>query len=521
MGPAPAYPPTLWALLERRAQQTPDRVLIEDDRGRRLTARGWRESAERLAAALAGRGVGSGTAVSWQLPTMLESAIVALALSRLGAVQNPIIPILRQREVEFMASQTGARLLITPGVWRDFDYEAMAAEVASRTGCELLRVDPGGLPEGDPSVLPPPPSGEGRPVRFVYYSSGTTALPKGGLHTDASVMASANGEIVSMAIGGGDCVAIPFPYAHIGGMAMTTTALYTGCRLVFVESFDRERTPLELAQHAPTMLGMAVPFFRAYLDAQRRQGSRALFPAVRAFMSGGAPKPPEIHYELKATFGVGTVSGWGLTECPVATSSSAVDDSDEELATTEGRPAPGVELRVVGTGERVLGPGEEGELRVKGPQMIRGYVDGRLDAAAFDEQGYFRTGDLGVTGPRGHVRITGRVKDVVIRNAENISTQEIEDILYSHPKIADAAVIGLPDPRTGERACAVVVLADDAGSLSLADVAAFCRAQHLARHKVPEQLEIVTALPRNSMGKVLKQQLRARWGGQEAQGGRT
>ena len=511
MNPLPPRPPTLWGLLEQRVAATPDRVLVSDEHGRSLTAAEWHRAAEEVAAALAERGVGEGTPVSWQLPTIIESAVVLLALARLGAVQTPVIPILRRREVAFIAGQTGARLLITPSGWRGFDYASMAAEVADEVGCALMTVERGVLARAGPERLPPPPSGEGEPVRFVYYSSGTTAEPKGGKHTDGSAMASANGIIASMAVGPDDCLAVPFPYTHIGGMSFTTTALSTGCRLVFLEAFDPQRSPLVLATHAPTMLGMAVPFFRAYLDAQRRHGPEPLFPHVRAFNCGGAPKPPEIHYELREVFGAGTLSGWGLTEFPIATS-SRLDDTDEERATTEGRPVPGVEIRVVGPDGAVLEPGEEGELRVKGPQMIVGYVDGSLDADAFDEDGWFCTGDLGVVGPRGHVRITGRLKDIIIRNAESISTQEVENVLYAHPKIRDVAVIGVPDERTGERGCAIVVLADDAVPLDLAEMAEHCRAQQLATHKIPEQLVIVDALPRNSMGKILKQELRAAHG---------
>jgi acyl-CoA synthetase (AMP-forming)/AMP-acid ligase II len=504
----PDYPATLWGLLARRADETPDDVVLCDTEGRSLRAAEWRQWAERAAAYLYGRGVSEGVAVSWQLPTVIESAIVLMALARLGAVQNPLIPLLRGREVSFITAQTGARLLITPSVWRNFDYESMAREVAAQVGCDLLTVDRGRLPTDDPSILPPVPSGDGNPVRFVYYSSGTTAEPKGGRHTDASAMASANGVIVSMAVRADDCIAVPFPYAHIGGMSFTTAALFTGCRLLFVEIFDAVNSPLAMAEHGPTLLGMALPFFHAYLDAQRRHGPQPLFPRVRAFTSGGAPKPPEIHYQLKETFGVGTLSGWGLTEFPIATS-SRVDDTDEEKAETEGSAAPGVDLRVVDADGRLLGPGEEGELRLKGQQMIAGYVDARLDADAFDEHGYFRTGDLGVLGPRGHVRITGRLKDIVIRNAENISTQEIENVLYAHPKIADIAVIGVPDVRTGERACAVVVLAEGVPSLSLAEIIEFCRSEHLATQKIPEQVHVVDALPRNSMGKIQKRELRA------------
>jgi cyclohexanecarboxylate-CoA ligase len=171
-----------------------------------------------------------------------------------------------------------------------------------------------------------------------------------------------------------------------------------------------------------------------------------------------------------------------------------------------------VDIRVVGLDGGDVGPGEEGELRLRGPQCCKGYVDRTLDAAAFDEQGYFRTGDLGFLGPRGHVRITGRSKDVIIRNAENISAQEVENLLYEHPTIADVAVVGLPHPATGERACAVVVLEAGETQLSLADLAEFCRQRGLANQKIPERIEIVDALPRNALGKVLKRELRATYG---------
>ena len=508
----PVYPGTLWELLAGRARRDPDRVLLEDDRGGSLTAAQWQAAAERVAAGLQARGVGPGTVVSWQLPTRLEAPVLVMALARLGAVQNPIIPILRRREVGFIVSQTGAEVLITPGVWRGFDYAAMAAEIAADAGVETLVVDAGdaggrGLPEGDPAALPPPPTGDGDPVRHIYYSSGSTADPKGARHTDVSVMNAATGTILGYEVGPDDCIPIPFPYTHIGGMAMTVVSLNTGARALLIETFDRERSPLVMAEKGGTILGSAVPFFHAYIDAQRRHGDGPLFTRLKAFASGGAPKPPELYFEMKELFGTGIVSSWGLTEFPIATV-CALDDDEEDLALTEGRVVPGVELRVIGTDGREVPPGEEGELRLRGPQMCRGYVDPALDADAVDEDGFFRTGDLGVVGPRGHVRITGRMKDIIIRNAENISAQEIENILYTHPKVADVAVIGVPDARTGERACAVVVPAEGVGSVSLAELAEFCRAQELASQKIPERLEIVPALPRNALGKILKQELR-------------
>jgi acyl-CoA synthetase (AMP-forming)/AMP-acid ligase II len=284
-------------------------------------------------------------------------------------------------------------------------------------------------------------------------------------------------------------------------------ALHRACRVVLIEAFDPTASPLVLAERGATVLGSAVPFFHAYRDAQIRHGSEPLFPRLRNFSSGGAPTPPELYFELKELFGVPMLSSWGLTEFPIITYSTR-QDSDEDLSLTEGRVVPGVQLRVVDSDGHDLGPGQEGELLVKGPQSITGYVDSRLDAGAFDSRGFLRTGDLGVVGPRGHVRITGRLKDVIIRNAENISAQEIEAVLYTHPKIADVAVIGVPDPRTGERACAVVVLADGVTSVTLAELVDYCRTQRLATQKIPERLEIVDTLPRNAMGKILKQDLR-------------
>jgi acyl-CoA synthetase (AMP-forming)/AMP-acid ligase II len=231
------------------------------------------------------------------------------------------------------------------------------------------------------------------------------------------------------------------------------------------------------------------------MAAQRRHGSEPLFPALRLCVAGGAPTPKEVSREVAEVFGVGGVAcSWGLTEFPVATSERPDDD---RLASTVGRPARGVQVRVV-----------DGELRLKGPNCFLGYLDSSLDAAAFDEDGWFRTGDLGSIDEQGRWRIEGRLKDVIIRNAENISAQEVEELLLTHPAIADLAVVGVPDPRTGERVCAVVV-AEPGATLTLPDILEHCVANGLARYKCPERLEIVDAIPRNSMGKILKTELRA------------
>jgi acyl-CoA synthetase (AMP-forming)/AMP-acid ligase II len=509
---APVFPPTLWDLVVHRAEVTPDRIILDDDQDRTMTAAEVLRKAEEVAAGLQECGVGSGTVVSWQLPTRIDACILMLALARLSAVQNPILPLLRAREVGFIVGQAESKLLITPGLWRNFDYAEMAADIAERTGVVPLVVSEGGLPIGDPRRLPPPPSGAGDPIRHIYYSSGSTADPKGAFHSDRSAMHSAIGMMIGYEVGADDVLTIPFPYTHIGGMALTVSCLHTGCRLVMFEAFDLVVSPLIMRDKGATLTGTAVPFYNAYLRAQELEGEQPLFPRLKAFTGGGAPKPPELYFTMKEVFGVGIVSGYGLTEFPVA-ASCTIRDIDEDLAHTEGRPSPGVELRVVDADGQVLPPGEEGEIRVKGPQMFKGYVDRSLNEDAFDDEGFFRTGDLGVLGPRGHIRITGRVKDVIIRNAENISALEVENLLYLHPQVADVAVIGLPDPKTGERACAVIVLADPNLPLKLPELISFCQGHQLANQKIPEQIECVPLLPRNSLGKVLKRELRSTFGG--------
>ena len=505
----------LWDLVVTRAEHTPDLMLAIDEDGRTLSATEFRDAAERAAAGLHALGVGPDVAVSWMLPTWLESAVLVAALARLGAVQNPMLPILGVREMRFITEQTGARLLVVPSEWKGRAFGDEARSVAEeQSDLEVLIADRA-LPEGDPSTLPAPPAAvtpEDAPIRWVFYTSGTTADPKGARHNDFTVKASATGMIEALEITDEDRAAMVFPFTHIGGIGWLYTMLMTGCCCVFVEAFVPQTTIPVLQREDITLAGAGTPFHMAYLAAQRKQPDTPLFPDVRAYPGGGAPKPPQLHYEVREELGgVGVVSGYGLTEAPILTMNS-VRDSDVQLAETEGPPTPGVQLRFVKLDGTVSGPGEEGEIRAKGPQICKGYLDSSLDADAFDEDGWFRTGDLGVMDPAdSHVRITGRVKDIIIRHGENISAKELEDLLFTHPQIADAAVIGLPDPKTGERACAVVVVAEGVAAPTLAELFDFLTGAGLAKQKVPERLEVVETLPRNPAGKVLKHELRARY----------
>ncbi len=500
---------SLWQLIEERAALSPDVELAVDMQGRTLTYREYKEWAERAAAGFAALGVTEGTPVSWILPSRMEAFVLAAALARLGAVQNPILPIYREREVGFMTRQMHAELLVVPGTFRDFDYEAMAKAATEGLDTTVLVADPD-LPEGDPATLGPPASNVGNPVRWVMYTSGTIADPKGARHTDATLSAANTSMQEAMQISSDDNVAVVFPITHVGGLLWTFNMMENAARLLLVEVYAPVTTIPFLAANDVTCAGAGTAFHLAYLEAQRRQPDVPLFPKVRIFNGGGAPKPPTLHYELMAEMGAPAISGWGLTECSNITM-VPLDAPDDKKATTEGRPGPGVALRVVAPDEeRDLGIGEEGELRVKGPQCCLGYLDASLDADAFDDQGFFRTGDLGVIDDAGFVTITGRLKDIIIRKGENISAKEVEDLLCTHPKVAEVAVVGLPDRLSGERVCAVVVPAEGE-RITFKEMTDSLTAQGLITRKLPEQLEFVDALPRNPTGKILKRELQAQF----------
>lgn len=508
--------PTYWQLVAHAARCFPDRVVLGDDYGRTMTTTQLQDVSLATAAALHDRGVRAGSIVSWQLPSTLEAMVIMVALARLGAVQNPVLPIWRESEVRFTTAQLNTEFFIVPGVWRGFDHEELARSSAVGSAMQVIVIDhstPAGnglrLPAGDPGVLPAPPD-DAMQARWIYYSSGTTAAPKGARHCDASVIAGSAGVIEMTGVTSEDVNPIAFPITHIGGAVMLAAALKTGMRLALFDSFDPLTTPHAIAAHGPTLLGSATPFLMAFVAAQQAHGPEPLYPNLRGCVGGGAPITTQLQDVVRRTFAVpGVANAWGLTEFPVAASQTP-DACPDFLDHTVGHPVPGVSVRVVDEGEREVMRGQEGELRLKGPQCFLGYVDSTLDALAFDADGWFRTGDLGRIDEHGNVVVTGRIKDAIIRNAENISALEIEGVLAAHPAVADVAVIGVPDSRTGERVCAVVV-ARPGEALTLDVIVAHCQAQGLSKHKSPERLEMIDELPRNLTGKVLKTVLRERF----------
>jgi acyl-CoA synthetase (AMP-forming)/AMP-acid ligase II len=506
--------PTIWELVRRRAELSTDVTMLLDADGRRMTFGEFAPRVEQVAAGLLGLGIGPGTKVSWQLPTRIESVLVSMALSRLGAVQNPVLHLYREREVGAVLRQSQPDFFIIPGVWKDRDFGAMAKEIAAELPSPPAVLEIGlDLPEGDPGDLRAPPA-SGDAIRWVYYTSGTTSEPKGVQHSDQTLMAGGRGLGAALDMSPQDVGSIAFPYSHIAGPDYMLMMIAAGFGAVLIESFVPADAVAVYRELGVTMCGGGTAFYQMFLNEQRKTPDTKVIPTLRIMSGGGAAMPPQIFHDVAREMGVKVVHGYGMTEVPMMAMGSP-HDTDEQLANTDGKPVVGAQIRIVKEDETVAAPDEIGEVRLRGPIVFKGYTDAAATEAAFDADGWFRTGDLGLLRPDGHLRLTGRLKDVIIRKGENIAARELEEILIAHPKVGDVAVIGVPDEERGEMVVAIVEPpADSTESISFDEMVAWYVDADLMRQKIPERLEVVERLPRNeTLNKVLKFKLREQFGG--------
>jgi acyl-CoA synthetase (AMP-forming)/AMP-acid ligase II len=498
---------TLWEMVVLRAEALPDGQMLVDEADRRLTFAEFRDQVEQVAAGLAARGIGEGSKVSWQLPTLIETIVTMTALARLGAHQNPIIAAQRERDVFFALRQTEAEFLIMPGVWSDFDYAAMVrgGDWSDRPMPTLITVNRDQVPTGDPATLPAAPHDPDLP-RWTYFSTGTTSAPKGVLHCDAGLLAAGYAYAARLGLDHEQVAAIPFSFAHIGGADMLTTMLVAGHSALALERFvPAEAIPL-FAKHGATFTGGSVAFGQL-LVAEQRKSPTPILPDFRFMVGGSGPTPAAAHEQITTTLNIIYCPAYGMTEVPMITATSPTE-SVEVQRYTDGALIDGLEMRIVDWDGNVVGPGNEGEIQVKGKPVTCGYLDPALNAEAFVD-GWFRTGDLGHVRPDGWVCLTGRVKDIIIRKGEKISAREVEEMLMKHPLVGRVAVIGLPDATRGERICAVVERIPDSRDITFDEMVEYLLAEGLSKYKLPEQLEIIDQLPSaGSLLKIAKAELR-------------
>lgn len=489
--------------LHRIAAEDPDRILVIEGETHVQAAELYRQAGQ-LARAMLAR-FAPGSVVSFMLPNWHEAATIYMAATLAGMAAHPILPSLRDHDLKFMLADVGSRMIFVPGQFRGHDYAAMLGRVAEQldTPPEIVVVRGDAAPhtpyprllvEGGTSPLPALDPDE---VRMVMYTSGTTGRPKGVLHTHNSINALIRQIGKHWLVEPGDRFLVPSPISHIGGSIYAfETPLLLGATAILMDKWDAEAAIGIMVEQRCTHMAGATPFLQQLLAAARQAGTT--LPALKLFICGGASVPPTLIREASDYFERAIVSRvYGSTEVPVSTVGVINRGDVDHAADTDGRP-----------GIAVVTIAPDGEIRARGPQMMVGYVHAEDEASAFDEQGFYRTGDQGRWVDGDHLVVTGRIKDIIIRNGENISPKEIEDLLVGHPGIAEVAIIGIPDPRTGERAVAVIVPREGAAP-DVPAISQFLEGFGVARFKYPEAVALWETLPKNDAGKVLKQAIRA------------
>lgn len=506
----------------RRVAQTPDQVAVIDHNsmtGQR-TVMSYAKLARRvnrIEAGLAGLGVGRGDVVSMQLPNWWQFLALHLAALRLGAVTNPVMPIFRERELSFMLHLAESKVLVIPREFRGFQYEPMVEAIRlSLPALQEVLVIGGDGPNAFEQLisgvnpdgatldrLAPNHPGPDDVIQLLY-TSGTTGEPKGVMHTSNTLYASILPYAERFGLDGGDTVLMASPLAHqTGFMYGLMMPIVLGARVVYQDVWNAGRAVDLIAAEGVTFTMAATPFLSDLADeaAKRPDDVRTL----RTFLSAGAPIPRALVRRAAESLGANIISAWGMTENGAVTTTRIGDPPDKTFE-TDGFPMKGMEIRVVDENGAVLPPDREGRLQARGASNFVGYLK-HPEWYATDAEGWFETGDLARIDADGYVRITGRTKDVIIRGGENVPVVEVEGLIYRHPAIQEVAVVAMPDPRLGERACAFAVLRPEQ-TLTFPELVAFLEQQHLARSYLPERLEVIEAMPKTPSGKIQKVVLR-------------
>ncbi len=502
---------TLGDLLRRGAREAPDADAFRY-RDERLTYADWDRLADRLGAAFHARGVGRGDVVALLLPSTPFYLVAYLAAARLGAVTTGINIRYRRTEIGHVLERAAPRLLLGVARWHDADFRTMVAW----PDCEWI--DAGALRAGTAAVVErlagdtpaaPDIAVDPEDPAAIVFTSGTTGRPKGAWYSHRSILALAEIEARRHADRTGQPpvhLAAGTSFAHVGTMARIAIQLGTrGCSLIH-DSFDAAAVLETIARERLTHIGTFPTQAIMLLDHPERPHHDLR--SLRAVLLGGAPSPPALIRRVQRELGADVSVRYSSTEIGIATA-SLPDDPVDVLASTVGKPTPGVELRITGDDGRPLPPGQVGGVEVRSPATMCGYWrDPDATAAATTRDGWLRTGDLGFLDGAGYLHLRGRRSEMFIRGGFNVHPSEIEDLLATHPKVARAAVVGVPHDTFGEVGWAFVVPRDPADPPALADLRAFVGAE-LASFKRPDGLTLLPELPVTPNFKVDKQALRA------------
>ena len=508
--------------LARIIARAPDKLALLAYRMDRAEGRGLNyaelgDLISRAAASLRRLGIGAGDVVSVQLPNWWEFAVVTLAAFRIGAVVNPLMPIFRERELSYMLDFADSKALVVPRTFRGFDHEAMA--VALKPALPRLQhvivVDGAGPNAFDAALLSteerigPLPAGDigplvGDAMAVLMFTSGTTGSPKGVMHCLNTLMACNVALADRFGLDEKDTMLVCSPLGHMTGFAAgMLLGLKIGATVVFQDVWEPKRGVAIMAEDHVTFSAGAATFLTDMCEAVINGAPK---PAnLRKFLCAGAPIPPALIERVHREIGAVVCSLWGMTE----SLSSTLTEPERALvksSTSDGRALDGVAVKVVRADGSAAAVGETGALKVRGAQMALGYFK-RPDMEPFDAEGWFDTGDLAYMDEEGYIRINGRLKDIIIRGGENVPIVEIEGLLFKHPAVLAAALVGYPDARLGERACAFLTLRPG-HSLDLKAVQAYMEENKVAKQYWPERVVIAEDLPKTPAGKIQKFQLR-------------
>ncbi|OGL20918.1 MAG: hypothetical protein A3K12_17715 [Candidatus Rokubacteria bacterium RIFCSPLOWO2_12_FULL_71_19] len=498
---------TFSQILARQAAAHPEREVLVDGR-HRVTYGELKARVDRVAAKLGALGIGRGDVVTIQLPNCVEFAYVFFALERLGAVANQIGPDFRSREVEYINRFSESRAFVCPAAFKGFDYVGMIEELrpklpALKTVCVL-----GGRGDGtvslddivygdDPVSLRAEPLGADDVMRMAF-TSGTTGNPKGVIHSHNTTLSACRNLNRDMDVSERDVFLIYLPLGLNWGYLTLVQAVLAGARAVLLDQFSG-RAALELIDRERVTF---IPTAPASIIAMLNEPDLGRFTlsSLRVVITGGASCPVETIREFRARMRGHLIELYGMLETGFHTYTRFSDDP-EAVTGTVGKPSSGLGLRLIDEHGRDVPPGGAGEIAADGPSVHLGYhKNPTANAELFTADGWFRTGDLGQFDQAGNLKIVGRLKEMINRGGKKFFPREIEEILYTHPKILHAAIVGVPDPRLGERNC-LCVIPRPGERISLEEIVAFLK-DGVATYKLPEMVEVFEELPFTPTGKI-------------------
>ena len=502
---------TLWSFFEENATRHPDRVAVVDG-SKVVTYQQLSSSVDSLTRSLNDLGIQAGDSVAFQLPNWWEAMALHLALVRLSGVSVPIATIFRERELSLILKDADVKAIVIPCGWKNCDYPAIIGRVSApglrhvitcrgRVGSRLTFDDL--LAARGP--LPHLPLADPNALSLILYTSGTTAEPKGVEHTQNTLMFECRSIAELDQLTPEDVIFMASPITHAGGVLNALELpLRVGAKTVLMDNWNAAEAIRIIEKEKVTWTMGATPFLQDIVQCESRPQHD--LSSLRLFVCGGASMTPNL-IRSAAEAGIPVSRAYGSSEHP--TISGFEKDPPAKAVELDGRIHEHIQIKVevITDPRRPASRGEVVEICTKGPDLFIGYHRSNFNEEAFDEDGWFHTGDLGLVDDENYIQIVGRIKDIIVRKGQKFSAKELEDLLSEHPAVKECAVIGLPDAERGERVCAVVVQ-HPGSTLTLEDVRVFLTKAAIARQKFPEQLEIVSALPKNPSGKVRKFELR-------------